>query len=128
MAFDQQVQSARTQTASRLSCRLRRFRALDVLASYDPVTKKLLCALRQQHHVGPEPDREFLSAWNIPVNNQVLLEAVSQSYYGGAGNVLWTNTSAPLAASRPPVSGNNRHGLLTVPVVLNSPCANPCRR
>ncbi len=84
--------------------------ALDVLASYDPVTKNYYL-LSVNNTTSAQNLTVNFSAWNIPVNNQVLLEAVSQSYYG-AGK-LWTNIGP--AGSITATQSGNTVWLFTVP-------------
>jgi hypothetical protein len=89
---------------------------LDVQASYDPVTKRYYLLSVNNTTTGLALTANF-SAWNIPTNNQVMLEEVSESSYG-AGK-LWTNIGA--AQSITATQGSNSVWLFTVPSQPQSP-------
>lgn len=84
--------------------------SLDVQASYDPASQNYHLLAVNNTSSAQTLTANF-SAWNIPTNNQVLLEEVSESCYG-AGR-LWTNIGA--AESLTATEGSNSVWLFTVP-------------
>ncbi len=89
---------------------------LDVQTSYDPVAKRyyLFSANDTALPVSLNID---LSAWKIPTNNQVVIEEVSQSYYGGAK--IWTNLlNGPVVTATQP---SNTVWLLSVSSLPQTP-------
>lgn len=83
---------------------------LDAQASYDPASGNYHLLVVNNTTNGQSLTVNF-GAWNIPINNQVLLEEVSESCYG-AGK-LWTTLGA--AESLTATEGSNSVWLFTVP-------------
>jgi hypothetical protein len=83
---------------------------LDAQASYDPVTGNYYLLSVNNTTTGLALTANF-SAWNIPTNNQMLVEEVSESCYG-AGK-YWTNIG--LTGSFTGTQGSNSVWLFTVP-------------
>jgi len=82
--------------------------SLDVHASYDPVTRRYY--LFSANNTPSDVSLSIaLGAWNIPTNNLVLLEEVSEGCFG-AGR-LWTNVGASCTVSA--TFGSNSVWLLT---------------
>ncbi len=89
---------------------------LDVLADYDPVGNRyyLLSVNNTSSNLNLTAN---LSAWNIPTNNQVLVEEVSEVCYGAGA--LWTNVGTVLAVSGTQASNTIR--LFTIPSLPQQP-------
>jgi hypothetical protein len=92
---------------------------LDVLASYDPVSLRYYLLSVNNTSTNLNLTVNF-SAWNIPTNNQILVEEVSENCYG-AGR-LWTNVGTNLSASG--IQGSNTAWLFTVPSAPQQPMKN----
>jgi hypothetical protein len=89
---------------------------LDAIASYDSVTKRYYLFSANNNSSSYTWTANF-SAWNIPANQQVLVEEVSSSCYG-AGK-YWTNLDS--ARTITVTQGANTVLLFTVPSQLQLP-------
>jgi hypothetical protein len=84
---------------------------LNLLASYDPVAQRYYL-LSVNNTTTAMPLTVNLGAWNIPTNNTVLVEEVSETTYGAV--VMATNPSA--SGTITGTQGSNSVWLFTVPV------------
>jgi hypothetical protein len=90
--------------------------ALNLLASYDPVAQRYYL-LSVNNTTASVPLTVNMSAWGIPTNNQVLVEAVNATC-NGAG-LIFTNIGAGSSISA--TQGSNSVWLFTVPAQAQQP-------
>lgn len=90
--------------------------ALNLLASYDPVGQRYYL-LSVNNTSGAIPLTVNMSAWQIPANNQVLVEAVNATCYGAG--ISFSNIGA--ASSINLTQGSNSVLLFTVPAQPQMP-------
>jgi hypothetical protein len=86
--------------------------ALNLLASYDPVAQRYSLLSVNNTSAGVALTVN-MSAWKIPTNNQILVEAVNETCYGAG--LLFTNSSVSAT------QGANSVWLFTVPTQLQQP-------
>ncbi len=84
--------------------------ALNLLASYDPAAQRYYL-LSVNNNAAAVALTVNMSAWGIPTNNQVLVEAVNESCYGAG--LMFTNVGFGLSVSA--TQGSNSVWLFTVP-------------
>lgn len=89
---------------------------LDVQASYDPATGRYYLLSVNNTSSSVSLTANF-SAWNIPTNNQILVEEVSEVCYGAG--TLWTNLGASQTVTG--TEGSNTVWLYTVPSLPQQP-------
>ncbi len=82
---------------------------LDVQTSFDPVSKRYY--IFSANNTASAVSLNFdLSSWKIPTNNPVLVEEVSENYFGGGK--IWTNLTSQIVSGTQPA---NSVWLLTIP-------------
>lgn len=102
---------------NRLNCLTDRVTGvLNLLASYDPVAQRYYL-LSINNTTGSVQMNINLGAWNIATNNQVLVEAVSETCYGGG--FLFTNAGSIETTGL--TQGSNSVMLCTIPAQAQQP-------
>jgi len=90
--------------------------ALNLLVSYDPVAQRYYL-LSVNNTTAGVPLTVNMSAWNIPTNNQILVEGVNETCYGAG--LLLTNINS--ASSVSVTQGSNSVWLFTIPAQPQQP-------